>query len=55
MLSPPLLGFVRDQTGTYALCLLIAGPLLLAGAAATWRLKSARALAIAAAHLAPAE
>lgn len=42
MLAPPLIGFVRDRTGSYSLCLLVAAPVLLLGAAATWRLKSAQ-------------
>ena len=43
MLAPPLFGFVRDRMGSYSLCLLAAVPLLLLGAAITWRLKPAEA------------
>jgi MFS family permease len=56
MLAPPLIGFVRDQTGSYSLCLLVAAPVLLVGAAATWRLKSAQARGgVAPPHHVPAE
>lgn len=55
MLAPPLIGFVRDRTGSYSQCLLAAAPLLLLGAATTWRLSSARAAAAGAPRPAPAE
>jgi MFS transporter, OFA family, oxalate/formate antiporter len=45
ILGAPLLGFVRDRTGSYDLILLVAAPLVVLGAVGMWSLRSAKAAA----------